>query len=48
MYETLKDHGILVRWFDQDRIRNFVRITIGSIDQMAMLVAEIEHILEKN
>ena len=46
LYESLKEAGILVRWFDQDRIRNYVRITIGSIDQMAMLAAEIEQLLE--
>ena len=30
LYRRLKESGILVRWFDADRIRNFVRITIGS------------------
>lgn len=45
LYEALKEAGILVRWFNEDRIRNFVRITIGSIDQMAILAAELEQIL---
>ena len=42
----LKEDGILVRWFDADRIRDYVRITIGSLEQMASLVDEIARLLE--
>ena len=45
LYEQLKEAGVLVRWFDQDRIRNFVRITIGSKEQMEALIAEVQRLL---
>ena len=35
--DKLKENGILVRWFDADRIRDYVRITIGSKEQMEAL-----------
>lgn len=41
LYRRLKERGILVRWFDEARIRDFYRITIGSAEQMARLVEEI-------
>jgi len=42
----LKENGILVRWFDRDRIRDFVRITVGSMEQLAALTDELARILE--
>ena len=45
LYCKLKDKGILVRHFDTDRLRNYIRITIGSIDEMRSLVAAIREIL---
>ena len=36
-YRRLKENGILVRWFDKDRIRDFCRVTIGSRAQMEAL-----------
>ena len=45
LYRKLKEHGILVRWFDSDRIRDYVRITIGSAEQMAALVDKIAQLL---
>ena len=41
LYRKLKENGVLVRWFDADRIRDYIRITIGSMEQMAALVSEI-------
>ena len=46
LYRKLKENGILVRWFDADRIRDYVRITIGSLEQMKALVDEIARLLE--
>jgi histidinol-phosphate aminotransferase len=46
LYRLLKENGILVRWFDADRIRDYVRITIGSMEQLVELVDEISRLLE--
>jgi histidinol-phosphate aminotransferase len=45
LYRKLKENGILVRWFDSDRIRDYVRITIGSAEQMAALVDKVAQLL---
>ena len=45
LYRKLKENGILVRWFDKDRIRDFVRITIGSREQMEALAEQIDRLL---
>lgn len=42
LYRKLKENGILVRWFDEERIRDFYRITIGSMEQMEALVEEVK------
>ena len=47
LYRKLKENGILVRWFDADRIRDFVRITIGSQEQMAALVDKVKQLLKE-
>jgi len=41
VYLRLKDRGILVRHFDLDKIREFVRITIGKKKDMDRLLDEI-------
>ena len=45
LYLTLKDMGILVRHFSREEIAAFVRITIGSAEQMRALVNAIQTIL---
>ena len=47
LYRLLKENGILVRWFDADRIRDYVRITVGSLEQLAALVEEIGRLLDE-
>ena len=48
LYQKLKDRGILVRHFTKDRIRDYNRITIGTLDQMKTLASAIEDILKEN
>ena len=47
LYEKLKDRGILVRHFGNPRITDFVRITIGTDEQMDACLAAIRGILEE-
>ena len=47
LYATLKKMGILVRYFDAPRLREFVRITIGNRQQMDALLEAISRILEE-
>ncbi len=47
LYRELKARGVLVRWFDLDRIRGFNRITIGTREQMELLLREIRAILKE-
>ena len=47
LYRLLKENGILVRWFDADRIRDYVRITVGSLEQLVVLVEEIGRLLDE-
>ena len=46
LYRKLKENGILVRWFDAPRIREYVRITIGSAEQMAAFADAVARLLE--
>jgi len=45
LYRQLKARGVLVRHFDAPRIRDFLRITIGTPEQMDVLFENIEKIL---
>ncbi len=42
VYEGLKERGILVRYFDKDGLRDYVRISIGTGQQTEMLFRAIE------
>lgn len=46
LYEKLKLRGILVRHFNDERINNFVRITVGTDGQTDALLKEIKEILK--
>ncbi|HOF19571.1 MAG TPA: aminotransferase class I/II-fold pyridoxal phosphate-dependent enzyme, partial [Phycisphaerae bacterium] len=41
LYEALKDRGILVRYFQQPRLDDKLRITVGSDEQNAALLAAL-------
>lgn len=47
LYMALKSRGILVRHFTSERIKDFNRITIGTKEQMEILIKEIKSILEE-
>jgi histidinol-phosphate aminotransferase len=48
LYLMLKKAGILVRHFNDEKIKDYNRITIGSLKQMQTLVATIKNILENS
>ena len=45
LYLKLKARGVLVRHFNSPRIKDFVRITIGTKKQMDILIKTVEEIL---
>ena len=47
LYLALKEKGVLIRHFNSDRISDYNRITVGSIEQMQILVDKIKEILEE-
>ena len=46
LYLKLKDAGVLVRHFDKPRIKEYNRITVGSISQMQTFIQAVKNILE--
>ena len=47
LYEKLKERGILVRHFDTTRLTDYIRVTIGSAEQMASFISATKEILEE-
>ena len=47
LYQKLKVRGVLVRHFDKARISDYVRITVGTLEEMQALVTKIGEILEE-
>ena len=46
LYFKLKEKAILVRHFSDERIKNFIRITVGTDQETAALLAALKEILE--
>ncbi len=44
IFEKLKEHKIFVRYFDKPRINNYLRITIGTDEEMEQLYKVLEEI----
>lgn len=47
LYLSLKEKGILVRYFNKPRVSDYCRITIGSFEEMNELVNQIRNVLEE-
>lgn len=47
LYEKLKQKGVLVRYFNTERLSPYVRITIGAKEQMQALLEAVAQILEE-
>ena len=47
LYEELKKRGILVRHFNDERIREYNRITIGTPHQMCIFIETVKQIMEE-
>lgn len=45
LYRKLKENGILIRYYDQPRIRDYVRISIGTEEQMHIVIQAIDKIV---
>ncbi len=48
LYSELKQAGVLVRYFNKPRIDNYLRITIGTEQEMQKLITTLSEILQKN
>ena len=47
LYRSLKERGILVRHFDRPRISDYVRVTVGTRDQMEAFILKTTEILQE-
>jgi len=47
LYRTLKDRGILVRWWDNDQMRDRLRISVGTPEQNERLVAALRELVTR-
>lgn len=47
MFRALKEAGIYVRWWDSDRIRQYMRITVGTEEEMETLFTFLEQYMSK-
>ena len=46
IYLKLKDNGILVRYFKTDIIKNYIRVTIGTDEEMNIFLDKVKEILK--
>ena len=46
IYLKLKDNGVLVRYFKSDIINNYIRVTIGTDEEMSTFIENIKQIVK--
>lgn len=46
IYKGLRERGILVRWFNKPRIKEYLRITIGAQEEMDALITALKELTE--
>ena len=47
LQQALRDRGILVRWFNKPRIREYLRVSIGTDQEMEAMCAACKEILQR-
>ena len=45
LYRALREKGVLVRHFSAPRISDWLRITVGTLEQMEILLKQLDDIL---
>ena len=45
LYKKLKENGVLIRHFEKPRIKEYNRITIGSMEEMTVFISKVKEIL---
>ena len=45
LYKQLKENGVLVRYFAKDRIDNYLRVTIGTDEDMEIFIEKLNKLL---
>ncbi len=48
LYLRLKENGVLIRHFAKDRIKDYIRITIGSREEMEAFITTLKDIFKEN
>lgn len=48
LYNTLRDQGILVRYFSSPRIDEYIRVTCGTREEMEIFYQEVETIINRS
>jgi len=46
VFQSLRENGILVRWFNKPRIDNFLRVTIGTDEEMGQSIDALKKFLK--